>query len=124
MPEPSDAFKQQLKTAFDTLRVGQTFSFRRTFTDGDVAMFCGVTCAARPRELRRAAQTPLAQVYGEALAREHQYMTSASALSPRVSKHSAASAAISRSAGVSATTIIAAARRADGLSKWRITIRW
>ena len=51
MPEPSDAFKQQLKTAFDTLRVGQTFSFRRTFTDGDVAMFCGVTGDFNPYHL-------------------------------------------------------------------------
>jgi 3-hydroxybutyryl-CoA dehydratase len=25
------------------MRVGQTFTFRRTFTDGDVALFCGVT---------------------------------------------------------------------------------
>src|SRR6266516_7109284 len=36
-------FKQQLKTAFDAMYVGQTFTFRRTFTEGDVALFCGVT---------------------------------------------------------------------------------
>jgi len=36
-------FKQQLKIAFDTIKVGQTFTFRRTFTEGDVAQFCGVT---------------------------------------------------------------------------------
>lgn len=43
MPEASPEFKQQLKTAFDAMYEGQTFTFRRTFTDGDVAMFCGVT---------------------------------------------------------------------------------
>ena len=36
-------FKQQLQTAFDTIQVGQTFTFRRTFTEGDAALFCGVT---------------------------------------------------------------------------------
>jgi len=36
-------FKQQLQTAFDSIQVGQTFTFRRTFTEGDVANFCGVT---------------------------------------------------------------------------------
>ena len=39
----SAAFKQQLNAAFDEIAVGQTFTFRRTFTDGDVAIFCGVT---------------------------------------------------------------------------------
>ena len=36
-------FKQQLQAAFDSIQVGQTFTFRRTFTEGDVALFCGVT---------------------------------------------------------------------------------
>ena len=36
-------FKQQLKDALAGLAVGQTFTYRRTFTDGDVALFCGVT---------------------------------------------------------------------------------
>ena len=36
-------FKQQLKDALAALAVGQTFTYRRTFTDGDVALFCGVT---------------------------------------------------------------------------------
>ncbi len=43
---PQDAtpeFKQQLKAAFDTIEAGQTFTFRRTFTEGDVALFCGVS---------------------------------------------------------------------------------
>ncbi|HVE99913.1 MAG TPA: hypothetical protein VNA27_01065 [Rubrobacteraceae bacterium] len=36
-------FKRQLREAFEEMSVGQTFTFRRTFTDGDVAIFCGVT---------------------------------------------------------------------------------
>ena len=43
MPDATAAFKQQLKQAFDALQVGQIFTFRRTFTEGDVALFCGVT---------------------------------------------------------------------------------
>src|SRR6202023_4237732 len=43
MPGATPEFKQQLKTAFDSIHVGQTFTFRRTFTEGDVALFCGVT---------------------------------------------------------------------------------
>ena len=40
---PSPEFKRRLREAFDALEVGQTFTFRRTFTEGDVALFCGVT---------------------------------------------------------------------------------
>lgn len=43
MSEATPEFKQQLREAFDSLEVGQTFIFRRTFTEGDVALFCGVT---------------------------------------------------------------------------------
>ena len=43
MPEATPEFKQRLREAFDEMYVGQTFAFRRTFTDGDVALFCGVT---------------------------------------------------------------------------------
>ena len=43
MPEPTSEFKRQLREAFEEMSVGQAFTFRRTFTDGDVAMFCGVT---------------------------------------------------------------------------------
>ena len=43
MPEATPEFKQQLTTAFDMIQVAQTFTFRRTFTEGDVALFCGVT---------------------------------------------------------------------------------
>ena len=43
MSEATPEFKQRLQEAFDEMHVGQTFTFRGTFTDGDVAMFCGVT---------------------------------------------------------------------------------
>ncbi len=43
MAEPTPEFKQQLKEAFQELAVGATFTYRRTFTEGDVALFCGVT---------------------------------------------------------------------------------
>lgn len=43
MPEATTEFKRQLREAFEEMSIGQTFTFRRTFTDGDVAMFCGVT---------------------------------------------------------------------------------
>ncbi len=48
MSEATPEFKQQLRTAFDAIYVGQTFTFRRTFTDGDVALFCGVTGDYQP----------------------------------------------------------------------------
>jgi acyl dehydratase len=43
MPDATPAFKQQVRDAFASIELGQTFTFRRTFTDGDVALFCGVT---------------------------------------------------------------------------------
>jgi 3-hydroxybutyryl-CoA dehydratase len=43
MPEATPEFKRRLQEAFDEMHVGQSFTFRRTFTDGDVALFCGVT---------------------------------------------------------------------------------
>ena len=43
MPDATPEFKQQLHAAFAALEVGHSFTFRRTFTDGDVALFCGVT---------------------------------------------------------------------------------
>ena len=51
MPEATPEFKQQLQEAFDSIRVGQTFTFRRTFTEGDVALFCGVTGDCQPVSL-------------------------------------------------------------------------
>jgi len=43
MSEATTSFKQRLRDAFNALREGQTFTYRRTFTEGDVALFCGVT---------------------------------------------------------------------------------
>jgi 3-hydroxybutyryl-CoA dehydratase len=43
MSNATPEFKRQLKEAFDAIEVGQVFTFRRTFTDGDVVLFCGVT---------------------------------------------------------------------------------
>ncbi len=44
-------FDQLLKTAFDEMAVGRSFTFRRTFTDGDVTAFCGVTGDYNPYHL-------------------------------------------------------------------------
>lgn len=38
-----DLYKQRLAKSFDELADGAEFTFRRTFTEGDVALFCGVT---------------------------------------------------------------------------------
>lgn len=38
-----DGLRQQARRAFEDMGVGQRFVYRRTFTDGDVALFCGVT---------------------------------------------------------------------------------
>lgn len=43
MLETTAAFKQQLREAFQALEPGRCFSFRRTFTEADVTLFCGVT---------------------------------------------------------------------------------
>lgn len=43
MPEASPEFKERLREAFRELEVGRTFTYTRTFTEGDVALFCGVT---------------------------------------------------------------------------------
>ena len=51
MPEVTPQFKQRLREAFEAVHVGQTFTFRRTFTDGDVALFCGVTGDYNPFHL-------------------------------------------------------------------------
>jgi 3-hydroxybutyryl-CoA dehydratase len=42
-PLNQESYQQQLVAAFEAVEVGQTFTFRRTFTEGDVALFCGVT---------------------------------------------------------------------------------
>ncbi len=43
MSEATSEFKRNLNIAFDSINIEQTFTFRRTFTEGDVALFCGVT---------------------------------------------------------------------------------
>jgi 3-hydroxybutyryl-CoA dehydratase len=48
MPDATPAFKQQLNDAFADIRVGQSYTYRRTFTEGDVALFCGVTGDLNP----------------------------------------------------------------------------
>jgi len=44
-------FDRLLKAAFDEMAVGRAFTFRRTFTDGDVTAFCGVTGDYNPYHL-------------------------------------------------------------------------
>ncbi|HEX2912385.1 MAG TPA: MaoC family dehydratase [Chloroflexia bacterium] len=43
MPEPTPEFRERLKTAWESIEVGQIYTFRRTFTEGDVTMFVGIT---------------------------------------------------------------------------------
>lgn len=43
MPEATPEFKEQLRDAFAELELGKTFTYRRTFTEGDLTAFCGVT---------------------------------------------------------------------------------
>jgi len=47
-------FDELVRVAFQALAVGQSFTFRRTFTDGDVAVFCGVTGDYNPYHLDEA----------------------------------------------------------------------
>src|SRR2546429_3756549 len=51
MSEATSEFKRNLNIAFASINVEQTFTFRRTFTDGDVALFCGVTGDFNPYHL-------------------------------------------------------------------------
>lgn len=51
MPDATPAFKQQLKDALAEIQVGQSYTYRRTFTEGDVALFCGVTGDLNPYHL-------------------------------------------------------------------------
>ena len=48
MPEASAEFKASVAAAFEAIDVGKTYTYRRTFTDGDVALFCGVTGDLNP----------------------------------------------------------------------------
>ncbi len=47
----TEHFKQEVRAAFDQINIGQTYVFRRTFTEGDVALFCGVTGDYNPYHL-------------------------------------------------------------------------
>lgn len=51
MAEATPEFKRRVRESFEELRVGQRFVFRRTFTEGDVALFCGVTGDYNPYHL-------------------------------------------------------------------------
>ncbi|SEJ51087.1 Acyl dehydratase [Deinococcus reticulitermitis] len=48
MAEAPDPFKARRQAALAGTQVGQTYTYRRTFTDGDVALFCGVTGDLNP----------------------------------------------------------------------------
>ncbi len=48
-----EAFLAQLRDAFAEIDVGRTFTFRRTFNDGDAAIFCGVTGDYNPYHIDR-----------------------------------------------------------------------
>lgn len=54
MPDATSAFKQQLNDAFAEICVGQRYIYRRTFTEGDVALFCGVTGDFNPYHMDEA----------------------------------------------------------------------
>jgi len=48
VPDATPQFKQQLREAFDSLQVGRIFTHRRTFTEGDLSLFIGVTGDLNP----------------------------------------------------------------------------
>jgi 3-hydroxybutyryl-CoA dehydratase len=39
----SDEFKAQVKAAFEGIEMEKPFAYRRTFTDADLALFCGIS---------------------------------------------------------------------------------
>ena len=39
----SDEFKAQVKAAFESIELEKPFIYRRTFTDADLALFCGIS---------------------------------------------------------------------------------
>lgn len=48
MSGATPAFKAKVAAAFASVETGQTFTYRRTFTDADLALFCGVTGDLNP----------------------------------------------------------------------------
>lgn len=51
MGKRSPEFEGRVLAAFEQLHVGSRFEFRRTFTDGDAALFCGFTGDFNPYHL-------------------------------------------------------------------------
>jgi 3-hydroxybutyryl-CoA dehydratase len=39
----SDEFKAQVKAAFESVELEEPYTYRRTFTDADLALFCGIS---------------------------------------------------------------------------------
>ena len=43
LQQPTEAFRQRLAEAFEQIPLGKAYSWRRTFTEADVTLFCGIT---------------------------------------------------------------------------------
>ena len=48
LQQPTEAFRQRLAEAFEQIPLGKEFSWRRTFTEADVTLFCGITGDLNP----------------------------------------------------------------------------
>lgn len=48
MQQPTDAFRQRLAEAFEQILLGKQFTWRRTFTEADAMLFCGITGDLNP----------------------------------------------------------------------------
>src|SRR5690242_5446922 len=48
MQKPTEAFRQRLAEAFEQIPVGKAFIWRRTFTEADATLFCGITGDLNP----------------------------------------------------------------------------
>src|SRR5690349_17505031 len=48
MQKPTEAFRQRLAEALEQIPVGKAFIWRRTFTEADVTLFCGITGDLNP----------------------------------------------------------------------------
>jgi 3-hydroxybutyryl-CoA dehydratase len=48
MQKPTEAFRQRLTEAFEQIPLGKAFTWRRTFTEADVTLFCGITGDLNP----------------------------------------------------------------------------
>ena len=54
MSRATEAYKRQVRDAFNAVQVGQVYRFRRTFTEADMSLFCGVTGDLNPYHLDEA----------------------------------------------------------------------